>query len=63
LFHLHFVKPGKFDPADARLLARLQKYREEADYSEGFVVDEAGARDEIEAARRLVSEIRARIGD
>ena len=31
LFNLHFVRTGRFEPASSRLLARLQKYREEAD--------------------------------
>lgn len=59
LFNRHWVKTGRFEPADARILARLQKYREEADYSESFVVDQAGAREEIEAARDLVERLRA----
>lgn len=59
LFNLHFVKSGRFEPGAARLLARLQKYREEADYGEAFVVDDAGAREEIDAARAFVGELRA----
>lgn len=58
LWNLHLVKPGVYDPATSRLLARLQKYREEADYAREFVVDEAGARDELEAAEGLVERIR-----
>lgn len=42
----------------SRLVARLQKFREEADYSRGFVIDESGAREEIAAARGLVERIR-----
>ena len=37
LFSLHFVKPGIFPPADSHLVARLMKYREEADYSSSYV--------------------------
>jgi len=33
LFSLHFVKKGAFEPAVARVFARLMKYREEADYN------------------------------
>lgn len=32
LFGLHFVKTGKADVNSAKLLARLQKYRERSDY-------------------------------
>ena len=58
LFNLHFVKTGRFEPGASRLLARLQKYREEADYSRAFVVDTDGAREELEAARAFVETIR-----
>lgn len=61
LFSLHYVKPGRFAPAAGRLLARLQKYREEADYGESFVVDEAGAREEIAAARAFVDDLRVAV--
>ena len=58
LFHLHFVKAGRFEPGASRLLARLQKYREEADCSTAFVVDADGAREEIDAARSFVETVR-----
>jgi uncharacterized protein (UPF0332 family) len=61
LFNLHFVRAGRFTPADGRLLARLQKYREEADYGESFVVDEEGAREEITAARAFVDRLRTEV--
>jgi len=61
LFQLHFVKAATFDPADGRLLARLQKYREEADYAETFVVDAEGARQELDQARSFVARVRARM--
>ena len=32
LFGLHWVKAGKVDTGSAKLLARLQKYREQSDY-------------------------------
>lgn len=32
MWGLHFVKTGRVDPEDARLFARIQKYRIEADY-------------------------------
>lgn len=58
LWNLHLVKPGVYDAATSRLLARLQKYREEADYAREFVVDETGAREELTAAQELVARIR-----
>lgn len=58
LFNLHFVRTGQFEPATSRLIARLQKYREEADYAPAFVVDDEGAREDLEAARGFVARIR-----
>lgn len=57
LFNLHFVKSGRYDAETSRLLARLQKFREEADYAQAFVIDDRGAREEVGAARRLVDRI------
>lgn len=54
LFNQHLVRPGHFEPLAARVLARLQKYREQADYGESFVVDLDGAREEEAAARQFV---------
>ena len=61
LFNLHFVKTERFEAGASRLLARLQKYREEADYSHAFVVDSAGAREELDAARAFVETIRGQM--
>jgi hypothetical protein len=61
LFNVHFVKTGRFAPSASRLVARLQKFREEADYAQAFVVDEDGAREELEAARAFVERVRAAI--
>ncbi len=62
LFNRHFVKPGPYEPDCSRVVARLQKYREEADYAQPFVVDEAGARQELEAASELVRRILGELG-
>ena len=51
LFNLHFVRTGRFEPATSGLIARLQKFREEADYAPAFVVDDEGAREDLKAAR------------
>lgn len=58
LWSVHFVRSGLYEPATSRLLSRLQKFREEADYARDFVVDEQGAREDVEAARGLVERIR-----
>lgn len=52
------VKGGQYAPSTARLLARLQKFGEEADYSQAFIVDDEGAREELDAARSLVEQVR-----
>ena len=57
LFNLHFVRTGSFESATSRLLARLQKYREEADYASAFVIDAAAATEELDAARRFVEKV------
>lgn len=58
LWNLHFVKTGLYEPSTYRLLTRLQKLREEADYVPGFALDEARAREELEAAQGLVERIK-----
>lgn len=58
LFNAHLVKTGIYDASASRLVARLQKYREEADYSRAFVIDDTGAREDVDAARGLVDRIR-----
>lgn len=58
LFNLHFIRTGQFEPAVSRLIARLQKFREEADYAPAFVVEEGGVREDLEAARRFVAQVR-----
>ena len=58
LWNLHLVRTGLYDASTSRLLVRLQKLRLEADYAQAFLVDEAGAREELEAARGLVERIR-----
>ena len=62
LWNVHLVKAGLYEPATSRLLSRLQKLREEADYAQAFVIDEPGAREEIQAARGLVERIRHELG-
>jgi len=59
LFFLHFVRPGIFPPRLARLLASLQKYREQADYSRAIRFDEDGAREAVTQAREVHESLRA----
>lgn len=47
LFFLHFVRPGVFPRRLARVLASLQRYREQADYSRAIRFDEEGAREAV----------------
>ena len=61
LFNPHFVKSARFEPGTSRLMARLQKYREEADCSSAFVIDADGAQEELEAARAFVERVRAQL--
>jgi len=61
LFNLHYVKTGLVAPEASRIMARLQKFREEADYAQAFVVDGDGAREELDAARAFVARITASI--
>ena len=59
LLGLHFVKTGRLDPEDARLFARLQKYRVEADYSTAFVLTKAALEEDLAACRGFVQRVRA----
>jgi uncharacterized protein (UPF0332 family) len=59
LFHAHYVRGGSVDSGDASIFARLQKYREEADYSVGFGDDASFVARELEAARGLVERVGA----
>jgi uncharacterized protein (UPF0332 family) len=61
LMGLHFVKTGRLDAGDARLLARLQKYRVEADYSRDFVVTREALEEDLAACRGFVDRVRALI--
>jgi uncharacterized protein len=54
LFNQHVIRPGLMEVKSARVLARLQKFREQADYAEAFVVDLSGTQEELAAARESV---------
>lgn len=57
LFNLHFVKVGLVSIGASALLARLQKYREAADYGDAFFVDDTTVRAELAAAAAFVDQI------
>ncbi len=61
LFAVHFVQAGKLPPSASRLIARLQKYREEADYGEVYVDDATGTAKDLADAQELISQIEAMI--
>lgn len=54
LLQRDLVRSGQFDPDVARLFSRLQKYRQDADYTAEFVFTANAAREEIESARRFI---------
>jgi uncharacterized protein (UPF0332 family) len=62
LFGLHFVRSGRYPPASGRFVARLQRYREEADYGLATWADDSTAREELDEGRRLVATIRIDLG-
>jgi uncharacterized protein (UPF0332 family) len=55
---LHFVKTGRMDPDDARLFARIQKYRLEADYGRDFVLTDAALREDLVACQGFLARAR-----
>jgi uncharacterized protein (UPF0332 family) len=54
LLNVHFVRAGRLDAADSRLFARLQKFREEADYADAYVEDEPATRQDLAEAAAFV---------
>jgi uncharacterized protein (UPF0332 family) len=58
LLSLHFVKPGIFEPADAHILTRLMKYRQEADYNASYVFTPADYQEFRKEAWKLIDRIR-----
>lgn len=58
LLGLHFVRPGRLDPADPRLFLRLQKYRIEADYSRDFILTEDALEEDLAACRGFLDRVR-----
>lgn len=57
LLGLHFVKTGRMGPEDARLFARIQKYRIEADYGRDFVLTEAALREDLVSCQGFLDRV------
>ena len=57
LFGLHFVRAGKVDIGSAKLLARLQKYREQSDYGLVSVFTKEDVGQELSEVERFVQSI------
>lgn len=56
-FSEYLVKPGHIEVEFARIYQRARRYREEADYAEDAVVDEATARQTLTEAERFVDRV------
>jgi uncharacterized protein (UPF0332 family) len=58
LLQRDFVQSGTLDPAIGKLFSRLQKFRQDADYTAEFVFTREGAADEVSAAKTFVGAAR-----
>ncbi len=55
---MHFVVPGRIAAERAKDLARLEQFRNEADYNRFFVLTHEGAAEELAVAVRFCDELR-----
>jgi uncharacterized protein (UPF0332 family) len=53
LVGLHFIVPGRLEPAHQQTFSRLETWRDKADYQEGFTVDRELLDTEIAACEVL----------
>lgn len=53
----HFVKPGILSPRHARLLSRMQRDREDADYLAGAVFTDEDAGEALATAEAFLAEV------
>jgi uncharacterized protein (UPF0332 family) len=58
----HFVKPGALTPEMGRLLSRLQRDPEDADYLTGAVFTDAQAAETIAGAERFIAAAEEQVG-
>lgn len=61
LFRLHFIKPAVLDSRFSQILARAQKYREEADYHHAMEFTKEQAEDTLKEIKELIGEIKKHI--
>jgi uncharacterized protein len=54
----HFIRPGLLSPAMGRLVSRMQRDREDADYETGAVFTSAEASQMIQGAETFLAEAR-----
>ncbi|MBI3182850.1 MAG: HEPN domain-containing protein [Myxococcales bacterium] len=54
---LHFVKPGRLEPEYQQTLARLETWRDKADYERNFAADRSLLDREIESCLRLETRV------
>ena len=59
LLQRDFVRTGALDPDTGKLFSRLQKFRQDADYTAEYLFTMAGATEEVQAAQRFVDSARA----
>jgi uncharacterized protein len=59
LLGLHFVKTGRMTADDARLFARIQKYRIESDYGRDFVLTPEALREDLAACEGFLDRARS----
>ena len=57
LFNQHFVKEGIVDRQASKLIERAKLYREQADYSDFFIISREEAESQITSSKRVISEI------
>jgi len=58
LLGLHFVKAGRMGAEDARLFARIQKYRIESDYGRDFPLTPDALREDLESCEGFLDRAR-----
>jgi uncharacterized protein len=58
LLGMHFVKSGRMAAEDARLFARIQKYRIESDYGRDFPVTSDALREDLVACEGFLARAR-----
>jgi uncharacterized protein (UPF0332 family) len=59
----HYVKTGKLKPEIGRLIAHLQRDREDADYMTGAVFTQEEADDALQTAELILGELRQHLPD